>query len=245
MKKFLLLATSCILLIIIAGKGQSQLNDEYKDKTSGVLGLGDFENTTSPGIWKGTIAITSEFPSYGKSSIKQSSDDWQPLTLVSTEIIRTLSNFDCLKFDIYNHSTSLYFGSIQIIDDLATDEQVETNGQSYRGNGKIFINKGWNHYEFLLKTARFEEDNRPLTLNKICKINFSFGSPVPTIFIDNFRPIYGYTRDLSSAILSLKLMGEKEIISLQDFRTLNEISGNQIILRQFRKSYTESKNKNM
>ncbi len=191
MKKIFLLFASVVVLITPVCKCQSQPNDEKKITTSDVRVLGDFENTTLPGIWKGTISVVAEFPSHGKSSLKLSSDNWQPLSLESDKIPNDWSSYDCLKFDIYNPSTSLYFGSMQIFDDLATDEQAEANGQSYFGNGKIFINKGWNHYEFLLKTARVEEGNRQLALDKIRKISFSFGSPGHPLFIDNIRLVSG------------------------------------------------------
>lgn len=191
MKIFSFLPALVIIFITSVCQGQLQYRDDKNTSPVAVRILGDFEDPEVPGTWRGTISVTDKFPAHGKASLQLFSDDWQPLSLESEKIPKDWSSYDCLKFDIYNPSGSLYFGSIQIFDDLATDEQAETEGQSYRGNGKIFITKGWNHYELILKTLRVEEGNRPLALDKIRKISFSFGSPGHPLFIDNIRLVSG------------------------------------------------------
>lgn len=202
MKKYFLLIAYVVVLISPVCKSQTNQNAEKNTTTPMVQVLGDFENTALLQIWKGTISVVPDFPSHGSFSLKLSSDNWQPLTLVSDKILKDWSNYDFLKFDIYNPSSSLYFGSVQIFDDLANDEQAETNGQSYRGNGKIFISKGWNHYELLLKTARVEEGNRLLAIDKIRKINFSFGSPGHPLFIDNIRLVSGKENQSTISVIN-------------------------------------------
>ena len=80
-----------------------------------------------------------------------------------------------MKFDIYNPSTRLYYGTLQILDESGTDEQAEFQGQSYNGEDKLFLNTGWNHFEFSVQHAMVEEGDRPLALKKIRKLRFSFG----------------------------------------------------------------------
>lgn len=191
MKKVFFLTVSSAFLFIQHGISQMQTKEESNSNISKVKVLGDFENSSSTEIWNGTISVSSEFPAHQKSSLKISTPNWQPLLLESEKIPKDWSDYDYLKFDIYNPSQSLLFGSIQIFDDLATDAEAEANGQSYMGSGKIFINKGWNHYEFLLKHAKVEEGNRPLVLNKIRKISFTFGSPGHPLYVDNIRLVAG------------------------------------------------------
>ena len=98
--------------------------------------------------------------------------------------------FEYLKFDIYNPSSRLYYGTIQIFDEQGTDEQAEFQGQSYNGE-KLFLNTGWNHFVFLLKQAMVEEGDRPLALDRIRKLRFSFGVADTSLFIDNIRLVTG------------------------------------------------------
>ena len=71
--------------------------------------------------------------------------------------------------------TGLVYGTHPDIRRSGTDEQAEFKGQSYRGEGKLFLNTGWNHFEFLIQHAMVEEGDRPLALDKIRKLRFSFG----------------------------------------------------------------------
>lgn len=203
MKKAFILTCSSFILFIRYGDAQVQNSKENNSNTSKVYILGDFEDLSPvTEIWNGTISSSTEHPSHGKSSLKISTPDWQPLVLESEKIPKDWSEYDYLKFDIYNASRSLHFGSLQIFDDLATDEEAEINGQSYNGQGKIFVNKGWNHYEFLLKHAKVEEGNRSLAIDKLRKIRFTFGSPGHALFIDNIRLVSGKETETTLSLIN-------------------------------------------
>ncbi len=202
MTKEFLLTISVALLFVTRGIAQVQYNSQTDHHISNVNVLGDFEDTASlASQWNGTLSFSAAFSSHGKNSLELSSVNWQPLWLASEKMLKDWSGYDYLKFDIYNPSESLYFGSLQIFDDLATDAEAEAEGQSYNGHGKIFITKGWNHYQFLLKAAMVEEGNRPLALNKIRKILFAFGSPGLPLYIDNIRLVAGEETDATRSVI--------------------------------------------
>ena len=148
--------------------------------------LDDFEDPTALKNWKGPAIISNTFPSHGKNCLELKAPQGQSLWLETENIIKDWTAFDHLKFDIYNPSPTLHYGSMQIFDELCTDEQAEFKGQSYNGD-KIFMNTGWNHFEFILPTAQVEEGNRFLELKRIRKLRFSFGVINHTLYLDNLR----------------------------------------------------------
>lgn len=152
--------------------------------------LSDFEIPSSLEIWEGTVSQSNEFPAHGKSSLKLNAPDGGSLWLESERLPKNWSAYELLKFDIYNPSAQLYYGQILIVDELATDEQVELKGQGYSWN-KVFLNTGWNHFEFKLKTAMVSEGDRPLALDKIRKFRLSFGVVDHPIYVDNIRLVSG------------------------------------------------------
>ena len=155
-----------------------------------VIILDDFESPSSLTIWNGTVSLSKEFPAHGKSSLELNSSDGRPLWLESEKLPKDWSSYETLKFDIYNPSPQLYYGYIRICDELGTDEQAEFHGQSYNWQ-KVFLNTGWNHFEFLLQNAMVEEGDRPLALDKIRKFRLSFGSVDHSLYIDNIRLVTG------------------------------------------------------
>jgi hypothetical protein len=153
--------------------------------------LADFEKQSSPGNWIGTVSLSGEFPSHGKTSLKLVSTEGQSSWCEIQNLPKNWSGYEFLKFDMYNPSDRLYFGTIQIFDELGSDEQAEFHGQSYFGEGKLFLNTGWNHFELLLHHAMVEEGIRSLALDRIRKLRFSFGSTDNPLFIDNIRLVNG------------------------------------------------------
>jgi len=156
-------------------------------KTGGdVLVLNDFEKESDFNKWEGTASLSDKFHAHGKACCKLDTAREEPLWLETRELPEDWSAFEYLKFDIYNPSVRLYFGTIRIFDGSGTDEEAEFQGQSYNGE-KLFLNTGWNHFEFLLQHAMVEEGNRSLALDKIRRLRFSFGSADTPLFIDNIR----------------------------------------------------------
>lgn len=152
--------------------------------------LDDFEGKNGKVKWDGTILISNQFPSHGKKCCKITSERNQPLWLESVNIPGDWKTFKYLRFDVYNPSDRLFFGTIQIFDEYGTDEQAEFHGQSYNGE-KLFLNTGWTHFDFLLQKAMVEEGNRPLALDRIRKLRFTFGVTDTSLFIDNIRLVSG------------------------------------------------------
>src|SRR5215471_3308875 len=147
----------------------AQANGVHEIKNTGnVIVLDDFEDQASLKKWSGTFSVSNKFPAHGKNCLELEAPQGQSLWLETNQFIKNWSVFDCLKFDIYNPSPELHYGSIQIFDESGTDEQAEFKGQSYNGE-KIFVNTGWNHYEFILQTAMVEQGDRFLQLDRIRK----------------------------------------------------------------------------
>jgi hypothetical protein len=153
--------------------------------------IDDFENRSSHEKWEGTFSLSRKFPAHGRSCLDLSDADGQPVWIETVQFPKDWSAYEYLKFDIYNPSARLYYGTIQIFDEMGTDEQAEFHGQSYFGEEKLFLNSGWNHFEFLIQHAMVEEGNRPLALNKIRKLRFSFGIAGNPLYIDNIRLVTG------------------------------------------------------
>ncbi len=153
--------------------------------------FGDFEKAANMITWKGSISFSKEFPGHGNGCCKLSATEGQYLRLETIEMPKDWHAFEYLKFDIYNPSSNLYFGTLQIFDEQGTDEEAEFKGQSYTGEGKLFLNTGWNHFEFFIQTAMVEEGNRHVALDKIRKLRFSFGITDNPIYIDNIRLVKG------------------------------------------------------
>ncbi|MEO8762712.1 MAG: hypothetical protein ABI416_00400 [Ginsengibacter sp.] len=169
MKKRSLQAFSLILILLYGVPGKAQNDSFPKIKKPGTVKvLDDFEDPSTLKNWNGTALISKEFPSHGKNCAILTASGGQSLLLESEKIQKKWDEFDYLKFDIYNPSSRLDYGSIRIFDELGTDEQAEFHGQSYAGE-KIFVNTGWNHYEFLLHNAMVEQGDRPLALDRIRK----------------------------------------------------------------------------
>ncbi len=176
------------------------LNNSAKPSKVEVLVIDDFESISSLGKWVGTLTLSHQFPAHGKNCLKLYSSKGNALRMESENIPKDWSSYETLKFDIYNPSERLYYGTIQIFDELGTDEQAEFYGQSYNGQ-KLFLNTGWNHFEFLLQTAMVEEGNRPLALDKIRKIRFSFGAVNHPLYIDNIRLVTGEESKETSSLI--------------------------------------------
>jgi hypothetical protein len=139
------------------------------DTSTDVIVLDDFESPSISAIWKGTVSTSKEFPAHGKRGLELYSPEKQPLWLESEELIKDWSKYDNLKFDIYNPSPQLYYGYIEICDELGTNEQAEFHGQSYNWQ-KVFLNTGWNHFEFLLQNAMVFWIPYPIGKGVICAV---------------------------------------------------------------------------
>src|SRR5215831_3303804 len=154
------------LLLSLGTKGQVHIDTiDAVTKTENATVLDDFEDQSTLKKWKGSAVISNALAAHGKNCLELKAPEGQSLWLETENIIKDWSAFDCLKFDIYNPFIQIHYGSIQIFDELGTDEQAEFKGQSYNGD-KIFLNTGWNHYEFILRTAMVEQGDRFLQLDR-------------------------------------------------------------------------------
>ena len=152
--------------------------------------LDDFESDSSLQLWSGPVSISTSYVAHGKSGLRLDLSDRRSRGLVSDKLPGDWSAYDLLKFDIYNPSGTVQNANIQINDELGSDEQAEIQGQSYRG-GKIFMNRGWNHYELQLKKAMVEDGDRHLALDRIRRFSLDFGRQGGELFIDNLRLVAG------------------------------------------------------
>jgi hypothetical protein len=168
-----------------------QPGSSLNQHTESTMILDDFEKPSESGIWNGPVSRSKEFPAHGQACLKLTAPNGQSAWFESQKIPKDWSAFDFLKFDIYNPSTRLVYGTLQILDEAGTDEEAEFKGQSYKGEDKLFLNTGWNHFEFLLQHAMVEEGDRPLALNKIRALRFSFGLTDKPLYIDNIRLVKG------------------------------------------------------
>ena len=129
-----LLILLALMIVMQNGLDAQPLSALHQHKTteSKVLVFDDFEDSSTIRHWNGTFSVSDQFPSHGKTGLSLSTKGWQPPLLENEKIPKNWTGFACLKFDIYNPSSGLYFGSIQIFDELATDLEAEINGESYR-----------------------------------------------------------------------------------------------------------------
>ena len=152
--------------------------------------LDDFESESSLKQWKGPVSLSREYPSHGRNCLRLELSDRRSRVLESESLPGDWSGYELLKFDIYNPSGTVLIAGIQIYDGLGSDEEAELRGQSYRG-AKIFMNRGWNHYEFMLDKARVEEGNRGLALDKIRRFRLDFSRLRGEFYLDNLRLVTG------------------------------------------------------
>ncbi len=179
----LLITNACIL-----PDKKSPIEKENKPE---VLIIDDFEDISGTGKWDGTLSASKEHASHGRKSACLSSGKDQSVRIETQKMPEDWSSFELLKFDIFNPSEQLLYGTIHIYDRSGNDEEAEFHGQSYNGEEKLFLNTGWNHFEFILKNAMVEEGNRPLALSQIRKLRFDFGKTDISVFIDNIRLVSG------------------------------------------------------
>jgi len=157
----------------------------------GTLVLDDFEDESSLGRWRGAVSLSSEYPAHGEKCLKVDLTGRRSRSIVSEDLPGDWSEYEVLKFDIYNPGDTVEVGSIQIADEIGSDEHAETYGQSYSGQ-KIFLNRGWNHFEFLVQKARVEDGDRALAVDKIRKFSLGFGGmQAEAVYIDNIRLVSG------------------------------------------------------
>ncbi|HUU26933.1 MAG TPA: beta-galactosidase [archaeon] len=178
------------LFFLLALGLASMLVCSLSPKAGNVLVLDDFEKDSSLELWKGPVSLSGDYPAHGKSCLKLDLSDRRYRTLESETLPRDWSGYELLKFDVYNPNYMIHIGLIQILDELGSDEEAEIQGKSYRGR-KVFLNKGWNHFELQLQKAMVEDGDRHLAIDKIRKFRLDFGSLDGTLYLDNFRLVKG------------------------------------------------------
>ncbi|MBN2287943.1 MAG: hypothetical protein JXQ83_01325, partial [Candidatus Glassbacteria bacterium] len=154
------------------------------------LVLDSFESGSSLERWEGPAGLSREYPAQGKGSLELDLGEGRRRFLESEKLPRDWSAYQWLKFDIYNPEGRIGIGSIQIMDELGSDEQAAIEGQSYRGR-KVFLNKGWNHYELKLTSLMVENGDRALALDRIRRFRLDFGPLEGKLYLDNFRLVSG------------------------------------------------------
>ncbi len=156
------------------------------EETGNVLVLDDFESENSLQRWDGPASISAAKVAHGTSALHLDLSDRTRRRLVSEHLPANWSGYEVLRFDIFSTGATVIIGGMQIFDELGSDEDAEAHGQSYRGS-KLFLNPGWNRFEFMLEEAMVEEGNRPLELSAIRRFVLTFGGGPNEVFIDNFR----------------------------------------------------------
>jgi hypothetical protein len=190
MKTFRLIYITVFILMAFTACHLPKTSESPDKNSLASLLIDDFESIKKPDNWLGNFNLSEEFSSHGKKSLKLGNNSDESVWTEINKLPMDWSSFEYLKFDIYNPSPRLRYGTIQIFDDQRTDEQAEFQGQSYNGE-KLFLNTGWNHFKFLLQNAMVEEGDRPLSLGKIRKLRLSFGISKTPVFIDNIRLVKG------------------------------------------------------
>jgi len=158
--------------------------------TGNVLVLDDFENADSLARWEGSLSLSTEKVCHGTASARIDLSDRRARFVVTEKLPGDWSGYDRLKFDIFNPSGTVEVAGIQIWDTAGSDEEAELRGQTYRG-GKLYMNPGWNHFEFYLKEAMVEEGDRPLAVDRIRRFRLDFGRMNGEMFLDNLRLVAG------------------------------------------------------
>lgn len=156
------------------------------------LVLDDFESSASLDLWQGNLSLGREYVAHGVSGLKIDLTDPLKRYLYTEKLPADWSAWETLRFDIYNTSKTVELGNIQI-DDGATGsaDDAEFRGTAYRGQ-KIFLNPGWNHFEFKLNSLRLESGERTLDLKSIRSLRLSFGrSGADALHLDNVRLVSG------------------------------------------------------
>jgi hypothetical protein len=180
---YCLLMLSVILLALACSAPTPNRNAA---ETGKVLVLDDFENESSLESWDGPASISTEKVAHGGSALHLDLSDRTRRRLVSETLPSDWSGYEVLRFDIFSSGASVNVGGMQIYDELGSDEDAEAHGQSYRGS-KLFLNPGWNRFEFMLEEAMVEEGNRPLELSAIRRLVLTFGGGLGEIYLDNVR----------------------------------------------------------
>jgi hypothetical protein len=165
-------------------------NSSIQERSNTMI-INDFEELSSFTDLTGSGSQSGEFYAHGSYSLKLTTDEEKSSWFETQIIPKDWSKYDFLKFDICNPSSRLYYGTIRIFDESGTDEEAEFKGQSYYGEGKLFLNTGWNHFDFLIQHAMTEEGDRKLALEKIRKLRLSFGITDTPLYMDNIRLVRG------------------------------------------------------
>lgn len=152
------------------------------------LVLDDFESSASLDLWQGNLSLSREHVAHGASGLKIDLSDPLRRYLYTEKLPADWNAWDALRFDIYSPSNTVELGDVQIFDAATgNSDDAEFRGTSYRGQ-KIFLNSGWNHFEFKLHSLRLESGERPLDLKKIRSLRLSLGGMrAGSIYLDNMR----------------------------------------------------------
>lgn len=172
----------CLMLSVVVDRGYG---------AGDVLVLDDFESASSLAKWRGPGSISPDSVAHGGGSLLLDLRNRASRTLESETLPKDWSAYDYLRFDIFSPAENVRFGTFWIFDELGDDEQAETYGQSYRGSRKLYINPGWNHYEFQLEKMMVENNDRPLALDRIRRFRLEFGGVGDKLYLDNLRLVRG------------------------------------------------------
>jgi hypothetical protein len=155
------------------------------------LVLDDFESEDSLTRWSGPVSISKEQASHGHGSLKIDLDRGGANSLTSERLPADWSGYELLLFDIYNPTGRVQIGSIQMYDEIGSDEEAARRGDAFLGSRDLFLNRGWNHIEFLLKKAWVSRGTRPLALEGIRRFRLQFRGIRGTLYLDNLRLVSG------------------------------------------------------
>lgn len=120
---------SFFLLSISACNEAQQGSSQTAESTQEVRVLSDFESRSALNIWSGPVSLSNEFSAHGKSSLKLYSLEGRSLWLESEKPPKDRSACDYLKFNIYNSSSCLYYGYINICDELGSEQNVKIQSE--------------------------------------------------------------------------------------------------------------------
>ncbi len=201
MKKSKILFVIFSFLTFIQACNRPEKANVSDENTAGkIFVISDFEHNADSSQFEGPVKLSLKFPAHGKHCAELSDTSGKSLYMETAAFTKDWSAYDYLRFDVYNPSDRLYYGTLQIFDEEGSDHDAEFSGQSYNGD-RLFLNTGWNHFNFLLHHAMVEEGDRPIDLSRIRKMSFSFGQSETPLYVDNIRLVKGEESRRSRSVI--------------------------------------------
>lgn len=150
--------------------------------------ISNFENSFDLQRWHGTIELSDDIFSSGKSSLKVTLPPKQYANVQLQGEPQDWSNYETLSFDIYNKQKNNIFLMLRIHDETHILGEYRWRYDD-RFNESLLLNAGWNSYELSLVTIENAPARRKIDLKKIANLQFFVLDPEreTVLYIDNLR----------------------------------------------------------